>query len=129
MTRALPVPDTVTVHVPFHFVKRGGRREMVLPTPAPTQRKTEGTLIKALARAFRWKRLLDSGEFATIVELAKREDIAPSYLTRVLRITLLSPEIVETILDGQQGPEVTLAVLMEPPQVGWDEQRRALARA
>ena len=66
--------------------------------------------------------MLESGEFATIAELAERERIAPSYMTRVLRLTLLAPEIVEAILDGKQGPEVTLARLLEPFPVEWEEQ-------
>lgn len=65
-------------------------------------------LVKALARAFRWKRMLESGDFVTIKELADREGIAVSYLTRVLRLTLLAPDIVEAILDGTQEPDVTL---------------------
>ena len=98
----------MTLHVPFRVVKRGGRKEMQLPDGAAQPRRTDSTLVKALARAFRWKRMLESGEFATIAELAEREGIAPSYMTRVLRLTLLAPDIVEAILDGQQGPEVTL---------------------
>jgi hypothetical protein len=82
-------------------------------------RRTDSTLVKALARAFRWKRMLESGEFATIAELAEREGIAPSYMTRVLRLTLLAPDIVEAILDGKQGPEVTLARVLEPFPVEW----------
>lgn len=115
-------PDTVTLHVPFRVVKRGGRKEVQLPDGAPVQRKTDNTLVKALARAFRWKRMLDTGEFATINELAERERIAPSYLTRVLRLTLLAPDIVEAILDGRQGPEVTLGRLLEGFPVEWAGQ-------
>ena len=85
-------------------------------------RRTDNTLVKALARAFRWKRMLESGEFATIAELAEREGIAPSYMTRVLRLTLLAPDIVETILDGRQGPEVTLARVLNSSTVEWMEQ-------
>lgn len=128
MTRLTPIPETVTLHVPFRVVKRGGRKEMRLPDGVGPDRKADNTLVKALARAFRWKRLLESGEFATIAELAQREGIAPSYMTRVLRLTLLAPDIVEAILDGKKGPVVTLAKLMEPPPLGWDEQRRAWAR-
>jgi hypothetical protein len=62
--------------------------------------------------------MLESGEFATIAELAEREGIAPSYMTRVLRLTLLAPDIVEAILDGKQGPEVTLARVLEPTARG-----------
>lgn len=123
MTRATPVPETVTVHVPFRLMKRGGRKEMHLPDGASSQRKMDNTLVKALARAFRWKRMLESGEFATIAELAEHEGIAPSYMTRVMRLTLLAPETVEVILDGRQEPKVTLARLMSYFPVDWEEQR------
>lgn len=122
MTRATPIPETVTIHVPFRLVKRGGRKEMQLPAEAPQRRDTDNTMIKALARAFRWKRMLESGDFATVAELAEREGIAPSYITRVVRLTLLAPVIVEAILDGRQGPEVTLAALMEPHPAEWQKQ-------
>ena len=124
MTRATPIPDTVTIHVPFRFVKRGGRKEMQLPEGAAQQRKTDSALVKALARAFRWKRILESGDFVTINELAEREGIAVSYLTRVLRLTLLAPDIVEAILDGTQGPDVTLSRLLEPLPADWRLQWR-----
>jgi len=122
MTRATPIPDTVTLHVPFRLVKRGGRKEMQIPHGVRPDRKADSTLVKALARAFRWKRMLESGDFATISDLAEREGIAPSYMTRVLRVTLLAPNIVEAILEGRQGAEVTLANLMDPFPMGWHEQ-------
>jgi hypothetical protein len=122
MTRATAVPETVTLHVPFRVVKRGGRKEMHLPDGARPDRKADNTLVKALARAFRWKRMFESGEFATIAELAEREGIAPSYMTRVLRLTLLAPNFVEAILDGKQGPEVTLARVLERFPVEWEAQ-------
>ena len=126
MTREPPIPETMTLHVPFRIVKRGGRKEMQLPHGVRSDRRTDNTLVKALARAFRWKRLLESGEFATVSELAEREGIAPSYMTRVLRLTLLAPDIVEAILDGKQGPEVTLVRVLEPIPVDWVEQRAHL---
>ena len=122
MTRVAPIPDTVTLHVPFRVVKRGGRKEMQLPEGAAQTRRSDNALVKALARAFRWKRMLESGEFTTIAELAERKGIAPSYMTRVLRLTLLAPDIVEAILDEKQGPEVTLTALMEIFPVAWEEQ-------
>lgn len=120
MTRA--TPDTLTLHVPFRVVKRGGRKEVQLPNGAPVQRRIDNTLIKALARAFRWKRMLESGEFASISELAECEGIAFTYMARVLRMSLLAPVIVEAILDGRQGPEVTLARLLEPFPPEWTKQ-------
>lgn len=122
MTRAAQIPETVTLHVPFRVVKRGGRKEMQMPEGTAQPRKPDSALIKALARAFRWKRMLESGEFATIAELAEREGIAPSYMTRVLRMTLLAPDIVQVILDGKQGLAVTLARLLEPFPGEWREQ-------
>jgi hypothetical protein len=122
MTRATPIPDTVTIHVPFRLVKRGGRKEMQLPAGAEQRRKNDNTLVKALARAFRWKRMLESSEAATIAELADRDGIAVSYVTRLLRLTLLAPAIVEAILDGRQGSDVTLARLMEPFPLEWEAQ-------
>lgn len=119
------VPDTITLHVPFRVVKRGGRKEVQLPDGAPVQRRTDNTLVKALARAFRWKRMLESGDFTTINDLAEREGIAPSYMTRVLRLTLLAPDIVEAILEGRQGPDVTLARLMDGFPKEWEGQRES----
>ena len=123
MTRGAPIPDTVTLHVPFRLVKRGGRKEMQMPEGATQSRRTDSTLVKALARAFRWKRMLESGEFATIAELAEREGIAPSYMTRILRLTQLEPGIIEAALDGRQSDAVTLARLMDPFPISWIEQK------
>ena len=126
MTRAKPMPEIVTVHVPFRLVKRGGRKEMQLPDDAFDKCKTDNTLIKALARAFRWKRMLECGQFTTIAELAEREGIAPSYMTRVLRLSLLAPDIIDDVLNGKQAPEMTLARLLEPSPEAWTEQKAAL---
>ena len=122
MTRGSPIPETVTLHVPFRIVKRGGRKAMQLPDGVQPDRKGDNTLIKALARACRWKRMLESAEFATVAELAEREGIAPSYMTRVLRLTLLAPDIILAILDGRQGREVMLTRVLEPFPMEWATQ-------
>jgi hypothetical protein len=90
-----------------------GRRE---------SRRIDTALVKALARAFRWKRMLESGEFASISEPAEKEGIAFTYMARLMRLSLLAPEIVESILDGRQGPDLTLARLLEPFPVEWAAQ-------
>jgi hypothetical protein len=123
MTRAKAVPETVTLHVPFRVVKRGGRKEMQLPDGAMPSRRIDSTLVKALARAFRWKRMLESGEFMSISELAEREGIAFTYMARLMRLSLLAPEIVDAIMDGRQPATVTLGKLMDPFPLDWDEQR------
>jgi hypothetical protein len=124
MSRTTPLQDTITVHVPFTIRKRGGRKQIVTPEGAPVQRAhIDNTIIKALARAFRWKRMLENGEFTTIGDLAAHEGIAPSYMTRIMRLTLLAPVTVEAIVEGRQVPEMTLAGLLRPFPVAWFEQR------
>jgi hypothetical protein len=85
------------------------------------------TLVKAIARSHRWKRILEAGEYGSVSELAAAEQINPSYLARVLRLTLLAPDIVETVLDGTGRVEITLEKLMVPLPLEWDAQRRQLA--
>ena len=114
--------DTVTIHIPFRVVKRGGRKEIHLPNGISVQSNTDSVLVKALARAFRWKRLIEDGEFNTLSELAEQEGIAPSYMTRVIRLTLLSPALVEAILEGTAGPDLSLKRLLEPFPVDWSRQ-------
>jgi hypothetical protein len=115
--------ETLCVHVPFTLRKRGGRKVIELPSGVSAPRRTvDNTIIKALARAFRWKRILESGEFTTIAELAAKEGLAVSYLARVLRMAQLAPDIVEAILEGRQPSEMTLTVLLEPFPMEWGEQ-------
>ena len=123
MNRAKAIPETITIHVPFRIVKRGGRKEMILPRSAQTRRQADDSLIKALARAFRWKRMLESGEFSTITELAQREKIAAPFLTRTMRLAQLAPDLVEAILDGRQPRGLTLEALREPLPSDWSAQR------
>ena len=117
---------SITVRVPMAFAKRGGRKLVISPdgvsTVAATRPCVDNTMVKALARAFRWRKLLETGVFVTVEEIADAEKINPSYVSRVLRLTLLAPDIVEAILDGRQPAEMTLAVLMRPFAQVWQEQ-------
>jgi hypothetical protein len=116
----------VTVRVPFAIRKRGGRKLFVVPAGAealPERPRVDNAMVKALARAFRWRKLLETGVYGTIEELAAVEKINSSYVSRVLRMTLLAPNIVEAILDGRQPHEMTLAVLMRSLPSRWAEQR------
>ena len=122
MTRNTSILDTMTIHVPFRVVKRGGRKEMVLPEGAAQAPKPDNTLVKALARAFRWKRMLESGDFASISELAEKEGIAFTYMARLMRLSLLSPELVDAVMDGRHPANITLANLMDPFPADWKEQ-------
>ena len=83
--------------------------------------------VTASAGAVRWRKLLETGVYGTIDEIAKAEKINSSYVSRLLRMTLLAPDIVESILDGRQPAELTLAVLMQPFALTWGDQAQALS--
>jgi hypothetical protein len=120
----------LTVHVPMAFRKRGGRKLMLAPSGTeirPSARvHVDSALVRAIARARRWKRMLESGAYASITELAKAEKINQSYLCRILRLNLLAPNIVESALNGTHSPEFTLEHAMKPLPVSWEDQRRVL---
>ncbi|WP_291295366.1 hypothetical protein [Elioraea sp.] len=120
-------PQTLTVVIPLSVKKRGGRKAIITPNVLAIERRQDITLIKAVARAFRWRWMLEEGRFATLTELADAEKINRSYVCRVLRLTLLAPDIVEAILNGRQPEGMTLPGLMEPPSAIWREQRDRLA--
>ena len=119
----------LTVRVPLAVRKqRGGRKLMVAPsgTANPGPSGADTTLVKALARAYRWRRMMETGRYGTIDELAAAEKINSSYVSRLLRLTLLAPEIVEAILEGRQPQGMTLPSLMEPFPVEWEGQRDSI---
>ncbi|WP_068110661.1 hypothetical protein [Tropicimonas marinistellae] len=128
MRHAAQIPETVTLHVPFRVVRRGGRKEMQLPPVAASKRKADNTLIKALARAHRWQKLLEEAEYATVRELAEAEKINAPYLGRVLRLTLLAPDMIEAILEGQPV-NVGLSELLRGLPMEWEHQRTLLLAA
>ncbi|MEA2906619.1 MAG: hypothetical protein QOI12_4006 [Alphaproteobacteria bacterium] len=120
---------TITVRVPISIRKRGGRKLVVAPdgtnvTTAPIARRIDNATVKAIARAFRWREMLENGTYATIAEIAAAEKINESYVGRVLRLTLLAPEIIERIAQGRQPTDLSLSKLLAPLPVCWREQKR-----
>ena len=121
--------STLIVRIPMRFQRRGGRKRIVTPdggTIVPTSKsQPDGTLVKALARAWRWQRMLDDGLYASVSDIGDAEDISKSYVSRILRLALLAPDVVERILDG--CPALLLAELMQPFPVEWERQRTLFA--
>jgi hypothetical protein len=121
--------NTLVVRIPMRFQRRGGRKRIVAPDGselAPSSKpQPDGTLVKALARAWRWQRMLESGEYGTLAELSAAERISRSYICRVLRLTLLAPDIIEHVMDGEST--AGLARLLEPFPVEWEKQRELLS--
>ena len=99
--------------------RRAGRKEIVLPEDAT---HGHGSLLLALARAFRWKDLLESGRFATIKALAEAVGLERSYLARMLNLTLLSPKIIEAIVAGNEPDGLSVVKLRQGVAVRWDVQ-------
>ena len=119
--------DQITTFVvPFTIRKRGGRKLILTPDGAPASQpsraRPDSALLKALARGFRWKKMLQEGDYQTLEEIADAENINPSYVSRLLRMTLLAPEIVETILAGKQPEGLTMAKAMQPFPLDWRKQ-------
>jgi hypothetical protein len=120
--------ETFTVHVPMAFRRRGGRKLIVasdgsaMSAIAP-RFNIDDVLVKALARAFRWQRLLDGGIYSTIKEIATKEKVDPTYIGDVLRLTLLAPDIIEMILDGRQPPGLQFEQFRKSFPLEWQLQR------
>jgi hypothetical protein len=124
---------TLVVRIPTRFQRRGGRKRIVAPDGsaivASSKPQPDGALVKALARAWRWQRMLDEGVHATISDIAEAEKIGKSYISRILRLALLAPDIVEAILAGGTDQALMLEKLKRPLPVGWEEQRSFLDRS
>ena len=122
--------ETVSIHVPLTFKKRGGKKVIVMPdgtmgNPVP-KATIVSAMIKAVARAFRWQKLLETGRYSCHDELAKAEKIDAAFISRTIRLVLLAPDIVEMILAGKQPAHLTLKTLLKPFPVEWAEQRAHL---
>ena len=119
---------TITVRIPMTWKRHGGRKVIIAPDGgdawAPAKPRPDETLIRALARAHRWKRMLEEGTHRSAGEIAEAEKVDRSYVNRLLRLTLLAPEIQEAILDGAQPKEMQLEELTCELLIAWEEQRQ-----
>ena len=125
----MTAPTSITVRVPMKIRPRPGRKMMVMPALAaggdaiiPT--RADPALLKALARAFRYQKQLDEGCYASISEMATAEKLERGYLGSLLRLTLLAPDIVQSILDGRAPEEISLPRMLEGFPLNWAEQAK-----
>jgi hypothetical protein len=88
--------------------------------------RPDETLIRALARAHRWKRLIEDGSYGSAAEIAEAEGVTRSFVNRLLRLTLLAPDIQQAIIDGGQPKAMQLAELTRAIPDGWEEQREII---
>ena len=121
----------VIIHIPMQFRRRGGRKEILAPlckkSGEPGAVPAYKPLAVALARAHRWKELLERGRFGSINELAEAVGVDRGHVGRLLNLTLLAPDLVEMILDGREPSGLSLRQLNKIMPRRWDEQRRVAA--
>jgi hypothetical protein len=120
---------TVTVHIPVSFRQRAGRKQILTPSgsaPWSTAPRVDTALLKAIVRAYRWREMLESGKYSCAADLAKAEKVNASYLGRILRLTLVAPDIIEAILTGRQPSTLQLNDLLKPLPAIWAKQRSML---
>ena len=136
--------DAIVIDIPMALRHRGGRKEIVLPpgvaplAESPTGDAAPTALALALARAFRWQEMIESGQAKSNSDLARKLKLDQSYIARTIRLTSLAPDLVEAILDGQEpdglphrsGAKTGLSLrsLRRDLPLEWDEQRRMLAK-
>jgi hypothetical protein len=122
---------TLTIRIPMRLARRGGRKLVLTPdgaAPAPQRQLPDDTMVKALVRAHRWRRKIESGEAASITVLAQLEGVTAPYVFRLLRLTCLAPDIVAAILDGRQPKGAALADLTREVPLSWEDQGALWAR-
>jgi hypothetical protein len=119
--------DAITVFIPMAWKRRGGRKVIIAPDGsdawAPANSRPDETLVRALARAHRWNRMLETGRYRSAQEIADAEKIGRSFVSRLLRLTLLAPDIQEAILEGRQPKGMQLDELTRAVPEEWGEQR------
>jgi hypothetical protein len=118
--------DTLVVWIPMRFQRRGGRKRIVAPDGSAivpnSKPQPDGILVKALARAWRWQRMLEEGDYTSVCEIGDAENISKSYVSRILRLALLAPDIVEGILAGAADQALVLERLERPLPASWSDQ-------
>jgi hypothetical protein len=121
---------TITVRIPMTWKRHGGRKVIIAPDGgdawAPAKPRPDETLIRALVRAHRWKRMLEDGTYRSATGIAEAEGVTRSFVNRLLRLTLLAPDIQQAIIDGGQPKAMQLAELTRAIPDGWEEQREII---
>ncbi len=122
--------EAIVVRIPVRFHRRNGR-QMVLTHggnngQAAPERESNGSLVAALAKAYRWQEQLESREYASLEDLAAANAVDRTYVGRILRLTSLAPEIVERILDGDEPEGISLRRLQKDLPLVWSDQRRGV---
>ena len=116
-------PTTIRVIIPLTIRKRNGRPKIVPPSDmAPETGGVDPHILKAIAKAWSWRRKLESGAFGTMSDVAEAENVTPPYVGRMLKLAYLSPVVLEKLLIARVSPVVSVKELAEVTELPWAEQ-------
>lgn len=119
--------NVISVRVPIKIKRYGGKKLILLPegahmTAPQEASKPDETLVRALAKAYYWQSLIDTGRYKSIDDMSRQRKINSSYMSRILRLNQLAPQIKKAILDGTQPRQLSLQDMQTPFPDIWDEQ-------
>ncbi len=119
----MSAPSTMRVFIPLARRKRNGRPRIVPPADiVPDTGGVDPHVLKAIARAWSWRRKLESGDAATIQDIARDQDISDRYVGRMLRLAWLAPAVLEKLLIGRTAPAVSIKDMAMAAELPWAEQ-------
>lgn len=123
----MSAPTTMRVFIPLTIRKRNGRPKIVPPADmAPDTGGVDPHVLKAIAKAWSWRRKLERGLAATLIDIANAEDVTPAYAGRVLKLAYLAPAILEKLLIARVPPALSLKDLVVAAELPWVEQAAAV---
>ncbi len=127
-------PAGPRVHIPLNLKRTSGRKRII--TREEQEHRSlandhciayRNAMLISIARGFRWRKLLDEGRYMSIRQMANDLGVVAPYMSRLIRLTFLAPDIIEAIVDGREPDGMSIEKLRRPTPLLWDEQRRVLA--
>ena len=117
-------PDTIQVFVPLKLRKKNGRPKILPPADyLPSQDNTQDPhILRAIGRAWAWRRRMEAGEFGTVRDLAIAVNLAERHVSRQLRLAYLAPEVLKRLVFRREVSAVTVMQLSECAGLPWVEQ-------
>ena len=120
----MAAPDTIQVFVPLKVRKKNGRPKILPPADyLPSEDNTQDPhILRAIGRAWSWRRRMEAGEFGTVRDLAIAVNLAERHVSRQLRLAYLAPEVLKRLVFGREITAVTIMQLTESAALPWVEQ-------
>jgi hypothetical protein len=116
--------DTVRVAIPLTIRRRNGRPRVLPPEKVADDRKVRAQdlhILRALGRAWAWRRNRARGEMATVGDIAKIEGVTDRFVSRTMRLAYLSPDVLERLVVGREPPSESVNQLIEATNLPWTE--------